>query len=483
MFLFVFDVRESAGHEPSYVVVREFNRGTKMSSGSIFVWLGIVAVFIIFNGLFVAAEFAVIRLRKTRVQEMVKSGAHGASMLAALQKDIENSIAGAQLGITLSSLVVGWMGEKAVSGAIELALNAIPGFEHVHVPVWIGLVLSFTILSAFHIIIGEQVPKFIGIRFPESTLLKLGFPFRVFCSFTTPFLRVMNWTSNLVIRMSGFESQKEEQRHPSAREFQIMVEESAKAGTLGKQESDLLVSALELKALTVREVMRPKTQVDYLRSDFTLAQVMKVVVETKHGKLPVFDTLENRVIGILNAKDLFDVWFSRFAASGGGSTPVPMELQESFVLARLLRQAHFVADTTKASVLLEDMRARRLQMVMVADEFGNTIGLVSLEDLLEQLVGDIWDEYDKPLKDIQKTGKNAWRVAGGVTLFEFSKVALQPLEFEGHSITVAGMFVETIGRAPKVGDTITISGFTFSVLEKEGQQISILDVKAQSPNS
>ncbi|MDZ4833856.1 MAG: hemolysin family protein [Candidatus Melainabacteria bacterium] len=451
-----------------------------MSSGSILIWLAIVALFIVFNGLFVAAEFAVIRLRKTRVQEMVKSGAVGAPMLAALQKDIENSIAGAQLGITLSSLVVGWMGEKAVTGALELALNAIPGFEHVHVPVWIGLVLSFTILSAIHIIIGEQVPKFIGIRFPESTLLRLGFPFRTFCRFTNPFLSAMNWLSNLTIRVLGFENQKEEQRNPSAREFQIMVEESAKAGTLGKQESDLLVSALELKALTVREVMRPKTQVDYLRSDFDLAQVMKVVVDTKHGKLPVFDTLEKRVIGVLHTKDLFDVWFSRFAASGGGIKAVPLALQESFVLAKLLRQAHFVPDTTKASVLLEDMRARRLQIVMVADEFGNTVGIVALEDLLEQLVGEIWDEYDKPLKDIQKTGADVWKVAGGVTLFEFSKAFSRPLEFDGHSITVAGMFVETLGRTPKVGESLSISGFTFSVAEKEGQQVSFLDVRVQS---
>jgi len=446
-------------------------------------WLAIVAVFIIVNGLFVAAEFAVIRLRKSRVQEMVKSGAFGAPMLAALQKDIDNSIAGAQLGITLASLVVGWMGEKAVTAALELALNAIPGFEHVSVPHWIGLVLSFTILSAFHIIIGEQVPKFIGIRFPESTLLRLGFPFRLFCRFTNPFLKLMNSMSNATIRVLGFENQKEEQRHPSAREFQIMVEESAKAGTLGKQESDLLVKALELKAHTVREVMRPKTQVDYLRSDFTLAQVMKVVVETKHGKLPVFDPLDNKVIGILGTKDLFDVWFKRFAASSGGNKAVPTELQESFNLSHLLRQAHCVPDTTKASVLLEDMRAKRLQMVMVTDEFGNTIGIVTLEDLLEQLVGDIWDEYDKPHGDVQKTGENTWRVTGGVTLFEFSKFVPKVLEFEGYSITMGGMFVELLGRMPKVGETLSVSGYTLTVLDKDGQILSSIEVKLQAPTS
>lgn len=454
-----------------------------MSTGSIFMWLGIVALFVIANGLFVAAEFAVIRLRKSRVQEMVKSGTYGASMLAALQKDIDNSIAGAQLGITLASLVVGWMGERAVTAALELALNAIPGFEHVHMPHWIGLVLSFTILSGIHIIIGEQVPKFIGIRFPETTLLRLGLPFRLFCRLTNPFLKLMNFLSNLTIRSMGFENQKEEQRHPSAREFQIMVEESAKAGTLGKQESDLLVSALELRALTVRDVMRPKSQVQYLRSDFTLAQVMKIVVETKHGKLPVFDPLDNKVIGVLGTKDLFDVWFNRFAASSGGAKAVPTAMQESFNLPQLLRQAHFVPDTMRASLLLEDMRAKRLSMVMVADEFGNTVGIVCLEDLLEQLVGDIWDEYDKLQRDIVNTGENTWKVAGGVTLFEFSKVSTRRLEFDGYNITLAGVFVEVFGRTPKIGDSISLSGCTLKVLDKEGQSITSLEVRVQTPSS
>ena len=134
----------------------------------------------------------------------------------------------------------------------------------------------------------------------------------------------------------------------------------------------------------------------------------------------------------------------------------------------------------KESTLLEDMRAKRLSMVMVADEFGNTIGIVCLEDLLEQLVGDIWDEYDKPQRDIVKTGENTWKVAGGVTLFEFSKVSTKVLEFDGYNITLAGTFVEKFGRTPKIGDSISLSGYTLTVLDKEGQTITSLEVKVQA---
>lgn len=471
-----------------------------MSTGSILIWLAVVAAFIILNGLFVAAEYAVIRLRKTRVEEMIGSQVGGAKYVQALQKDIEQTIAGAQLGITLSSLIVGWMGEKAVSGALELALNAIPGFEQAHVPHWVGFVLSFMILSTFHIILGESVPKFLGIRYPESTILKLAVPFRIFCRVMSPVLSLMTVLSNLVIRLMGMENKAEEARLPSAEEFQIMVEESAKAGNLGKQESDILVRALELKALTVREVMKPKTKVDYLRHDMTLAQVMKVVVETKHGKLPVFDPVEHRVVGVLNTKDLFDVWMGRFVATNGGRLPVPVDMQHAFKLSQYVRQAHFVPDVMQASALLEEMRAKRLQMVMVSDEFGNTIGIVTLEDLVEQLVGDIWDEYDKPTADIQKIVKpqpkalaqgvaaddqkfeldttERFRVAGGVTLFEFSKFFQTELTCDGSSTTVAGMVIEQLGRQPKIGDTVTTQGFTFKVIEKEGPSISYLEVTA-----
>ncbi len=472
-----------------------------MSTGSILLWLAVVAAFIILNGLFVAAEYAVIRLRKSRVEEMIGSSIAGAQSVQALQKDIEQTIAGAQLGITLSSLIVGWMGEKAVSGAIELVLNLIPGFEHVRVPVVVGFVLSFMILSTFHIILGEQVPKFLGIRFPETTILKLALPFRIFCRIMSPVLSTMTFLSNMVIKLLGMENKPEEQRLPSAHEFQIMVEESAKAGNLGKQESDILVRALELKALSVRDVMKPKTKVDYLRHDMNLAQVMKVVVDTKHSKLPVFDAVEHRVIGVLSTKDLFDVWMTRFIATNGGTMAVPADIQQSFKLSQFVRQAHFVPDVMLASALLEEMRAKRLQMVMVSDEFGNTIGIVTLEDLIEQLVGEIWDEYDKPNADIQKIVKpqskplgkglradeeifefdttERYRVSGGVTLFEFGKYFRTELECDGSCTTVAGMVIEKLGRGPKIDDSVVIDGFKFTVIEKEGPSIAYLEVQRE----
>ncbi|MBZ0186280.1 MAG: CNNM domain-containing protein, partial [Candidatus Obscuribacterales bacterium] len=159
-----------------------------MSTGSILLSLGIVLLFVFLNGLFVAIEFAVIRLRKSRAEEMVQSGAVGAKMLQALQKDTEGSIAGAQLGITIASLIIGWIGEETFTTIIEGALHAIPALAHVSVPGWVVLVLTFTFLSSIHVVIGEQVPKFLGIRFPETVLIKLGMPFRLFCQVTRPFI-------------------------------------------------------------------------------------------------------------------------------------------------------------------------------------------------------------------------------------------------------------------------------------------------------
>ena len=447
-----------------------------MSDGSLLL-LPIVAVFVVLNGLFVSAEYALIRLRKSRVEEMSKSCVPKARHIKALQDQIERSIAGAQLGITLCSLIVGWIGERAVSGTLQAILNVIPGAERFAAPAWIGFAFSFALLSMAHIIVGEQVPKFLGIRFPESTLNRLAMPFRLFCRLMSPVLWLMTVLSNGLIKVLGVRQQSEEQRYPSSREFRIMVEESTRAGKLGRQESDLLLRALELKALLVKDVMRPKERVDYLRSDMSLAQVMKLVVDKKHGKLPVYDEKEKRVLGVLNSKDLFDVWYERFTATMGGAVPVPADIQSSFKLAHYVRQAHFVRDSMPVSLLLEEMRGRRLQMVMVSNDQGNTIGIVTLEDLIEQLVGEIWDEYDQPNANIHRIGNDVWRVGGSVTLFEFAKVLGVELDCSGSCATIAGVVDEHLRRPAHKGDVFNKEGLSFMVIEVVNAQASLLEVR------
>lgn len=444
-----------------------------MSTGSVLIWLGVVAVFIILNGLFVAAEFAIVTLRKSRVDEMVKDGVIGAGVVKALHRNMDRSVAGAQLGITVSSLVIGWLGERSLHALIESALHAIPFLDGITVPGWIGFVLTFTLLTAAHILIGEQVPKFIGIRFPESTILKLGPIFNVFCKVVNPFLSLMNAMANGIIKLMGISNAREETGPPTSEEFRILVEDSRKANLITKQQADLLGRALALSNLTVRQTMLPLPQVDLLRVGMSLRQVLTIAVDTKHTKYPVFAETENTVVGILNTKDLFEVMR---ALSLERDSARDDDIEGQFVLNSYVRQCLVVADSMKAGSLLDEMRAKHQQMAVVVDEFGNPIGLVTLEDLVEKLVGDIRDEFDSDQLDIQKTSSNTWKLSGKVTIFEFNQKFETELECDyGNCSTVVGLVIEKLGRRARIGDAVTIGKFTFKVLEKEGHSVTALE--------
>ncbi|MBZ0186930.1 MAG: CBS domain-containing protein, partial [Candidatus Obscuribacterales bacterium] len=277
--------------------------------------------------------------------------------------------------------------------------------------------------------------------------------------------------ADAMIRLMGFKGKTEEQQPPSADEFQIMVEESAEAGVLEKLESDLLRRALELRAVLVRDAMLARAKMDVLREDMSLSEVLAVICDKKHSKLPVFDSSSEYVIGILNIKDLFDIWQN--ILSGSGSTD-----EADFHLSLFVRQVKTVSLTMPASALLELMKAERLQMVMVEGEDGQVAGLVTLEDLVEQLVGPIWDEYDKPQFDIKRVADGVWRISGRVTVFEFASAFGIHLDCPSHCSTVAGFVVDKLGRSPRVKDVVPEGAIVFTVAEIEDDEISVLEVRS-----
>lgn len=453
-----------------------------MSLASLLLGLCMLFLFLVLNGLFVAIEFAIIALRKSRVEEMARSGHHSAGTIRALQANMDRSIAGAQLGITVASLALGWLGEHSILELVKLFLSWIPGIAEANLPAGAGVALSFLILSMLHVVVGEQVPKSLALRIPERTAVLLAAPFRLFCIITTPVVFIMNGMSNGLLRLMGASATHGEHTVPSPTEFQIMVEESRKAGTLGKSDADLLKRALELNGLTVRELMVPRTRMDSIADDLTLTDVLAVAARTKHSKLPVYRVTRDNVIGVLNTRDLFDLWHQHqtkaFAVSGDFART------RDFKLSRLVRQAYFVPETMLATTLLEEMKARKLQMALVLDEFGATVGLVTLEDLVEQLVGDIWDEYDDtPQAGIIADGDTAWRVEGAVTLYEFNKAFGSDIGCQSHCTTIAGAVIETLDRQPDVGDSVVMEGLKFEVAEMRGKAIAVLNVSRTETGS
>lgn len=433
---------------------------------SVLTGLLLLAGLIVVTGLFVAAEYALVSIRKSRVDEMVQNRVPGATTVHALKQRIDKSIAGSQLGITLASMTLGWVGGQVMPEVAKWFLGYIPSFGGVS-PASIAFAVSFMVLSMVHVIVGEQIPKQIALRIPEKTIIRLSYPLRLFCFFAAPFVWVMHTLSLLGLKVLGISKQEQQHVLPSADEFQILFDESEKAGTLGKQESHLLRKALDLKAVTAREVMIPRTRMDAISENMSLNEVLAVITKTKHSKLPVYRGRDH-VVGILNTRDLFDLWSS--------SVKSPPAVPAAFKVNTFLRRAYFVPETMLASSLLEEMRVRQIQMAIVMDEFGATVGLITLEDLLEELVGEIWDEYDKPNYAIEKIDETTWRVQGEVTLFEFNRAFGTALDCL-HCTTIAGMVVEMLGRQPRVDDTADAGPFHFTVLELNGHAISSLAVQ------
>ncbi len=467
-----------------------------MSFGPLLLGLALLFVFLLLNGLFVAFEFAIIALRKSRIEELVQKGHSGAKRVQAMHQQMDKTIAGAQLGITLASLALGWLGDHSILPLIKSAMSSIPGIADANLPAGLGVFLSFVVLSTLHVVVGEQVPKTMGLRASERMAFLLAGPFRVFTFITSPLVWVMNGLTWLLLKPFGMTKAKhDENQLPSPAEFQILFEESVKAGTLGKQESDFLKRALELKAVTLKEVMVPRTRVDLVEDTMGLVEMMAVASRTKHSKLPVYRVSRDNVIGILNTRDLHDVFYAYLRArvqpgvSPAGAvqqqagnpagTPVATvaATMKPFRLVDYVRKAYFVPDTMLASTLLEQMKERKLQMSVVIDEFGATIGIVTLEDLLEQLVGDIWDEYDSPGAGIEQEDETTWHVPGDLTIFEFNKYFGATLSCETHCVTVAGLVIEALDRQPDGGEVVELQGYKFTILEIKNRAIFRLAVQ------
>ncbi len=364
--------------------------------GSLLLSFLIVLLVLLLNAFFVAAEFALVASRHSRIQELVDEGNAAAKTVQQLQKDIGTSVSGTQLGITLCSLALGWIGENAVNALITLLASWIPEAASVSLPHGFGMFVAFMFLSASHVVLGEQVPKFVSLRMPERVVLVVAPFFRIYCRLAWPLIWTMNRCAELILKLLGVPKPAADEKFVhSAEELEMLFEASRKAGELGDRETDLLKNVLDLRNLTVDQVLVPVKKMDAVPYGLSLDQLLSVISKTKHSKLPVYKGSVDTIVGILNTRDLFDWWSSSLKSAAGNGELWNKQVKE-FKIEKFLRQAYSIQNTDKASSLLDDLRKRKIQIAIVKDTNGKTVGLVTMEDLLEEFVGEIYDEYDRP---------------------------------------------------------------------------------------
>jgi CBS domain containing-hemolysin-like protein len=411
------------------------------------VWYLILAiVLLMLNGFFVACEFAFIAVPRTRIDQLVDQGNRRAIYVQRSVRQLSLMLAGAQLGITMASLGLGAVAEPAVAHLLEIGLESI-----VHLPAGalhtISFIIALAIVVFLHMVVGEMAPKNLTIARPEQSALWLAGPMRAFVFVFRPFIWVLNASANSFLRLFGVEAVDELETSYTAQEIRLMVHESEREGLLKRFERQLLSGALDLGGRDAASVMVPRIEMTAAPASWTPDQLEALVVDSGHSRIPIYLGDLDEVIGFFHIKDLL-----RIDDSARGR-PLPR---------RLIRQMLVVPESRKLQALLLDMRRERKQLALVIDEHGGTAGVVSLEDLLEELVGEIRDEHDMTEMDIERLGDGRFIVPGTYRVAELeSRLGIEVPN--GDYETVAGLIMDRLGRIPKRLDSVDEAGHRFRV--------------------
>jgi len=423
--------------------------------------IGLVAVvfLVLLNGFFVAAEFSLVSVRKTRIAELVAQGNANAETVQKALENPDRVIAATQLGITLASLSLGWIGEPALSHLIEpiielFPLDLRPGLSHS-----LTAGLAFAIITFLHVVVGELAPKSIALQNPDQTSLVVARPTLWSERLFKPFIWALNGTGNALLRLVGMEPASGHQLVHSVEELKMLVTESAEGGAVAHQESELLHAIFDFGDLLVRQVMIPRTEILAVEADMPLAEIIPLITESTYTKFPVYDDDLDNILGIFHVKDLL-------------RTIQEADWQKSSVRS-LLREAMYVPETLPISALLRRFRDNHQHIAIILDEFGGTGGLVTLEDLLEEIVGEVSDPFDKFTPEFETLADGSILI-DGLTLIEDVNKSLDLDLNDPAYDTIAGYTLGKMGRIPKVNDSVEFDKVLIQVEAMDGMRIERL---------
>ncbi len=418
-----------------------------------------VALLVLANGFFVAAEFALVSVRGTRIRELVAQGNAGAKWVQKALKDPDQVIAATQLGITLASLGLGWVGEPALSHLLEPIIELFPGEWQEGASHSIASGFSFAIITFLHVVVGELAPKSIALQNPEETSLRVARPTLWTEWIFKPFIWALNGTGNALLRLVGVDPAAGHELVHSVEELKMIVSASAEEGVVASEESEMLHAIFDFGELLVRRVMIPRTEISAFEADIRLNEAIEIAIQSSFTKFPIYDDDLDNIIGIVHIKDLLR------------AERIPEK--ENCKIRELARETYFVPESVPVRSVLQQFRAKRRHIAIVMDEFGGTAGLVTLEDLMEEIVGEVSDPFDTQLPEIQKRADGSIAVDGLLSIEEVNKKLGLNLNDPNYD-TIAGLVLGHFNRIPEIGDEIEIDNVRLCVEEMDGRRIARL---------
>ena len=406
----------------------------------------LVLLLVFMNGFFVAAEFAIVKVRYSQIHLKAQKGSKVAIKAEQIINHLDTYLSATQLGITLASLGLGWIGEPVVAKIIDLLFYEL----HIDIPIEmvhsISLPVGFLLITMMHIIFGELAPKSIAIRKSESTALLISYPMYLFFVIFRPFIWLMNSISNLVVRLAGIHPVGKHDIH-STEELRLLVKQSKEGGAIEAENYEIIKNAFDFTDHTAKQIMIPRHQVFAFDNGLTKEEMIEKILESGYSRIPVYQTSLDNITGIIYAKDVFR----------------EQNRNPQFRIADIIHPVLYVYETKRISEILTQFQKQHLQMAVIIDEYGGTQGIITLEDILEELVGEIQDEDDEERIIVEKKSDGSYLVQAAQSLIDINDYLPHPLSINENYTTLSGLLLYYFNRIPKVNEKIVIENYEITV--------------------
>lgn len=426
----------------------------------IFLGIFITFFFVFLNGFFVAAEFAIVKVRSSQLELKAQAGNKSAALSKHIVTHLDAYLAATQFGITLSSLALGWIGEPVVSKMIGQFLAL---FDLSLAPALlstISLAVAFIIITMLHIVLGELAPKSLAIQRSEQTTLVIAYPLHAFYWICRPFIWALNGIANLILKLVGLHTVNEQEAYTSD-ELRYLVDQAKESGKVDETEFDIIQNAFDFSERTARQVMVPRTKVVAIDVNDYDEKTLEFVIEEGYSRIPCYEDNIDNTIGVVHLKDILK----------------KMRVSGSVDIRSIVRPVSFTPETKRIGQLLKEFQVKHQQIAMVLNEYGGVEGVITMEDILEELVGEIQDEYDNEIPFVEQTGEDTYSVIATAAISDINDELPHAIDREKQYDTLAGYLIDKFGRIPNMHDKLEAEGYEFKILKKNKTSIVVVQIK------
>lgn len=411
------------------------------------------------NGFFVAAEFAIVKVRASQIEIKAKSGSRVANIAKHITLHLDGYLAATQLGITLASLGLGWVGESVMHTIVhDLLINFNLAEAYI---TSISTIIAFLFITVMHIVFGELAPKSVAIQRPVATTLFIALPLQAFYWLFRPFIWVLNGLANVILKLFGISNVGGHESVHSTEELYYLLDQGKESGALDTNEHELIRNVFDFNERVVKNIMVPRTKISGIELNSSKQEVVDKIIAEGYSRMPVYDDIIDKIVGIIHAKDV-----------------LPLLAQNNdWTLNDIIRKPYFVPETKKINDLLSELQQKRIQIAIVIDEFGGTAGMVTLEDIVEEIVGEIQDEYDEEKPIVEKISDTEFVINAYATVYDVNEHLPHDLPEDEDYDTIGGLVSHAFGKIPEVGDSEECYGYMLTILKKTEQNVETIKLE------